>query len=124
MRRGAHANGYACEHDKSGRGSAYQTEAARRLIGLTLLVLVIAIVVMSFAALLTIESQLHAANRAVIAAVRDHGDPQRLLAVAQLASAQSKADGDRLTGLITIVFGPVVALLGSVTGFYFGSRRG
>jgi hypothetical protein len=103
-----------------GRGVARRNDEARRLIGSALLVLTIAIVVLGFVVLLAIELQLHAVNGAAIAAA--HGNAERL---ARIAAEQSKDDADRLTGLLNIVFGPVVTLLGSVTGYYFGnpSRR-
>lgn len=100
------------------RGGARRNDEARRLIGSALLMLVIAIVVLGFGTLLAIEFQLRAADGAVLAAA--HADPDRL---ARIAAEQSKDDSDRLTGLLNIVFGPVVTLLGSVTGYYFGSKQ-
>jgi hypothetical protein len=34
----------------------------------------------------------------------------------------SKADAERLVTVLNIVFGPIVTLLGTATGFYFGSQ--
>ncbi len=37
-------------------------------------------------------------------------------------SLDSSADADRLLRLLNIIFGPVVTLVSSVVGFYFGAR--
>lgn len=95
---------------------------ARTLIGGTLLLLVVVMIALAFAALLAMQSQFDAINRDVIAAVRNKEDIERLTVIARLAADQSQADARRLESLINIVFGPVVTLLGSVTGFYFGTR--
>jgi hypothetical protein len=99
-------------------------DSSRRLIGTALLVLLIAMVLLGFVVLFVIEAQ---ANRAIVATVHSAADVDRLAAAARIAADQSKADADRLALLLNIVFGPVVTLLGSVVGFYFGSqakRRG
>jgi len=36
--------------------------------------------------------------------------------------AEDAADGERLMKLMNLVFGPIVTLFSSVTGFYFGAR--
>lgn len=101
---------------------AGELQHARKLIGCTLLVLLIAVVVLGFAALFQIEAQSHAVNHAVMAAV-EQGDGERLTAAAKIMAEQSQADGERLSQLLAIIFGPVVTLLGSVTGFYFGTKN-
>jgi len=101
---------------------AESRESARKLIGSTLLILLIAIVLSSFAALFQIEAQLSRVDGTVIAAVHSRADGERLETIARIASEQSKAEAERLSLLLNIVFGPVVTLLGSVTGFYFGSK--
>lgn len=77
---------------------------------------------LGFAAQFVLEAQLQAVNRAAIAAVRG-GDPQRLLAITRIVAEQARDDGARLAGMLNILFGPMVALLGSVIGFYFGSKK-
>lgn len=47
--------------------------------------------------------------------------PSGALGPAALA-ADAKADSERLVAILNIVFGPVVTLVGSVTGFYFGAK--
>ena len=103
-------------------GSAYddssrRIDEARRLIGLTLLLLLIAIVALGFAAILTIPRGL---DREALAAVHSEADVARLAAIARIAADQSKANADRLALVLNIVFGPVATLVGSVTGYYFG----
>lgn len=90
-------------------------EPTRRLIGTTLLVLLVAIVLLGFGALFWIEAGI---DRAVLAAA--HGDIERMAAIAAI---QSKESADRLAQLLNIVFGPVVTLIGSVTGYYFGTQN-
>jgi hypothetical protein len=94
-------------------------DATRRLLGAALLVLLIAVVALGFATLFWIEVAAGGTSRAVIALARSHGDIEQ---AARIAADQSKADADRLALLLNIVFGPVVTLLGSVTGFYFGTQ--
>lgn len=90
---------------------------ARRLIAAALLIVLIAIIAVGFGTLFWIEA---AAGRALLAAARAHGDVET---VARLAADQSKADGERLALILNIVFGPVVTLIGSVTGYYFGTQN-
>jgi len=94
-------------------------EAARRWIGLTLVALLIFIVVV---AVLTTVSR-SAPEAALLAAVKNKDDAERLAAMLKLSAELSKADSEALTSLLNIVFGPVAALTGSVTGYYFGRRR-
>ena len=99
--------------------SSRRLDASRRLIGTALLVLLIVMVLLGFVVLFFIEAE---ANRAMVATVHSAADVERLTAAARIAADQSKADADRLALLLNIVFGPVVTLLGSVVGFYFGSQ--
>ncbi len=101
----------------------HSAQHARKLIGYTLLGLLIAIVLLSFAALLLIDLQHHMVDQTVVAAIRSRGDAERLATILKIASEASEADANRLAVLLNIVFGPVVTLLGSVTGFYFGRSR-
>lgn len=96
-------------------------DRSRRLIGFTLLALLIAIVLSGFAMLVWIEAE---AQRALLQGAQTAGDVERLAVVARIAAEQSRANAERLALVLNIVFGPVAALVGSVTGFYFGSRRG
>jgi type II secretory pathway component PulJ len=96
-------------------------DRSRRLIGFTLLALLTAIVLGGFAMLMWIEAE---SARALLQGAQTAGDVERLAAVARIAAEQSKANAERLALVLNIVFGPVAALVGSVTGFYFGSRRG
>ncbi len=102
----------------------HTTNEARKLIGYTLLALLILIVLLGFGALFLTAFQLHGIDQNVVAAIHSKADAERFAAVLKLASDESKANADRLALLLNIVFGPVVTLLGSVTGFYFGSTRG
>lgn len=99
------------------------TDEARKLIGYTLLALLILIVLSGFVALFLIEFQVHGIDRNVVASIHSNADAERFAAMLKIASDESKANADRLALLLNIVFGPVVTLLGSVTGFYFGSTR-
>lgn len=94
-------------------------EAARRWIGLTLVALLIFIVVV--AVLTTIARP--APEAALLAAAKNKDDAERLAAMLKLSAELNKADSEALTSLLNVVFGPVVALIGSVTGYYFGRRR-
>jgi succinate dehydrogenase hydrophobic anchor subunit len=94
-------------------------DASRRMIGTALLVLLVVMVLLGFGVLFFIEAD---GNRAMVASVHSAADVERLAAAARIAADQSKADADRLALLLNIVFGPVVTLLGSVVGFYFGSQ--
>lgn len=94
-------------------------DASRRMIGTALLVLLVVMVMLGFGVLFFIEAD---SNRAMVATVQSAADVERLAAAARIAADQSKADADRLALLLNIVFGPVVTLLGSVVGFYFGSQ--
>lgn len=77
---------------------------ARKWIGYTLLALLTLIVGCGFLALFMINGQPIDSSTSTIQA------------------SDAKADGERLISLLNIVFGPVVTLLGSVTGFYFGTQ--
>lgn len=106
---------------------AASRDQARKLIGSTLLLLLVVIVLLAFVALFHSEAKVSQVDGTVIASIHSKADAERLETVARIAIAQSKAEGERLSLLLNIVFGPVVTLLGSVTGFYFGSntaRRG
>lgn len=96
-----------------------EQEKARRWIGLTLLALLIFVVLA--AVLATVVRQTPAAE--LLAAVKNKDDAERLAAMLKLSAEVSKADSEALTSLLNVVFGPVVALIGSVTGYYFGRRR-
>lgn len=100
----------------------HRIDEARRLIGTTLVVLLILIVVLGFAALFAIEAGARGIDPKLIAAAHSREDLERLMALARIAQEQAKANADGLALLLNIVFGPVVALLGSVTGFYFGTQ--
>lgn len=100
------------------------TDEARKLIGYALLALLILIVLMGFVALFLIEFQLHGIDRSVVAAIHSKDDAERMTALLKIATDESKANADRLAQFLNIVFGPVVTLLGSVTGFYFGTQSG
>jgi hypothetical protein len=39
-----------------------------------------------------------------------------------VGSADSKSNYDHIVGVLNILFGPVITLVGSATGFYFGSQ--
>ena len=41
---------------------------------------------------------------------------------ANIQASDAKADAERLVTVLNIVFGPVVTLLGTATGFYFGQQ--
>jgi hypothetical protein len=84
--------------------SAPVTDEARKRIGYALLALLFLIVLGAFFELMRINTQLADQSTGGILA------------------ADAKADGERLVSIINIVFGPVVTLLGSVTGFYFGTQ--
>jgi hypothetical protein len=100
--------------------SSPRIDSTRRLLGGLLIGLLVAIVLFGFAALIWIQA---AAERALIQGAQAGADITKLTAAARLAAEQSKADADRLALLLNIVFGPVAALAGSVTGFYFGRRK-
>jgi hypothetical protein len=95
------------------------TRLDRRLIGTALLALLIVMVLLGFVVLFLSET---AADRTMIAAVQSTADTDRLAAAAHIAADQSRVDADRLALLLNIVFGPVVTLIGSVVGYYFGSQ--
>jgi hypothetical protein len=99
-----------------------RTDEVRKLIGATLLALLVLMVVMGFAALYLIALQQAGIERHVADAVRGGENAERLAAAMKIANDQAEANAERLATLLNIVFGPVVTLLGSVTGFYFGSR--
>jgi len=60
---------------------------------------------------------------ALVAAVKNKEDAERFAALLRLSAETAKAEAGALMGLLNIVFAPVVALLGSVVGFYFGRSR-
>lgn len=97
----------------------HRLDTSRRMIGTALLVLLVVMVLLGFGVLFFIEADSH---RALVANVHSAADVERLAAAARIAADQSKAAADRLALLLNIVFGPVVTLLGSVVGFYFGSQ--
>ncbi|GAA0548212.1 hypothetical protein FHS83_000964 [Rhizomicrobium palustre] len=96
-------------------------EQVRRLIALTLmgalLALLIYVMVMAAVALLP-----HPPDPALLAAIRTKEDAERAAALLKLSAQSAKDDAEALAALFNIVFGPLMALLGSVTGFYFGRR--
>jgi|GEM_PF-1642893 len=94
-------------------------ELARRWIGLTLLALFISVVLAAVLAAITRP----APDAALLAAVKNKDDAERMAGLLKLSAELSKADSEALTSLLNIVFGPVAALTGSVTGYYFGRRR-
>lgn len=98
-------------------------DQARKLIGATLLTLLILIVLLGFVALFLIAFQTHGVERSAVAAIHSKEDAERIAAVMKITAEESKADADRLALLLNIIFGPVVTLLGSVTGFYFGTQN-
>lgn len=99
------------------------TDAARKLIGYALLALLILIVLLGFVTLFLTAFQLHSIDSNVAAAIHSKDDAERLATILKITADESNANADRLALLLNIVFGPVVTLLGSVTGFYFGSAR-
>jgi hypothetical protein len=99
--------------------SSRRLDTSRRLIGTALLALLIVMVLLGFVVLFFIETE---TSRVLAASAHSAADVERLAAAARIAADQSKAGADRLALLLNIVFGPVVTLLGSVVGFYFGSQ--
>lgn len=97
-------------------------DEARKLIGYTLLALLILIVLSGFVVLFLIEFEVHGLDRNVVSAIHTKADAERFAALLKITADESKANADRLALLLNIVFGPVVTLLGSVTGFYFGTQ--
>ena len=100
------------------------TDQARKNIGYTLLGLLSTIVIQGFIVLFFIESQTQHVGEGALAAIRSKAAADQLNTVLNTIGMESKAEADRLTALMNIVFGPVVTLLGSVTGFYFGTQSG
>ena len=98
------------------------TDKARRRIGYTLLALLFVIVLLGFATLYLTEFRAYSIDQNLIAGIKTKADIDRVAAILNFTTTESKASADRLAALLNIVFGPVVTLLGSVTGFYFGTH--
>lgn len=96
-----------------------EREAVRKLIGLVLLALFILVV----AGALFLTAKAQSLDPALLGAIKTKADAERLAVVLKLSQEGAKADHEALAALLNIVLGPIVALIGSVTGFYFGSRR-
>jgi len=99
-----------------------QADMTRSHIGYALLGLLIGIVLFGYIALFLIQQEAKSGQNAVLAALQSKEAVDRASAILKIQVDQAQADGDRLTAFLNIVFGPVVALLGSVTGFYFGTQ--
>ncbi len=77
---------------------------ARRNIAYALLVLLIIVVAFALVAISIVNSQPLDSTNSTIRA------------------EDAKTDAERLVSVLNIVFGPIVTLLGTATGFYFGSQ--
>lgn len=80
---------------------------ARKWIGYVLIGLLIGIVLAAMAALFAIN----------------HGPVDvASQVVADAYAADSKADAERLISVLNIIFAPITTLVGTIAGFYFGSK--
>jgi hypothetical protein len=80
---------------------------ARRNIAYALLALLIVVVIIALTAVMIVNgSTLDVVNNTA----------------SDIQANDAKADADRLVAILNVVFGPVVTLLGTATGFYFGSQ--
>ena len=108
------------------RESSSAPDMVRKWVGYTLLGLLIVIVLLAYVTLFFIQAHAHhfdqSFGQTALSAIHAKTDADQLMAIIKLMAEQSKADADRLSALLNIVFGPVVTLLGSVIGFYFGSK--
>src|SRR5512142_633791 len=81
---------------------AHRTDEARKLIGLTLLALLVLIVAMGFVFLIGVQSR--GLDHSVVAAIHSDKDAERIATLMKINNDQAKADADRLALLLNIIF--------------------
>lgn len=86
-----------------------EADDARRNIAYALLALLVVVVLIALYAVIAVNGTALDLSNKIIA------DAQAI---------DAKADADRLVLILNIIFGPIVTLLGTATGFYFGSQTG
>lgn len=102
--------------------TAKRMENTRSRIAYALLVLLFVIICAGYGALYIVHQQVQVEAEVLMKSARSVDEVNRITAALKAATDETRAHGELLSNYLNIVFGPVIALLGSVIGFYFGAQ--